>query len=420
MKSSNVLQRIIFAISLAMTLVVTGCTDNILEPLEHNSAPLGTVSNVTHENQPGGATITYTLPDEQDLLYVKAEYTLATGQKMQVKSSFYNNSLAVEGFADTKPHVVTLYAVNRSETVSEPVQVTITPLESPIWAVMRSLGNDSGDRSANVKPAFAGVYLHALNLSRANVAILVMEKNDKGDWTTNPNSIYTTQDTISKTIRGLSIEPHHFAITVRDRWLNTTDTIYKDITPFPEVELDKSKFGNAAFPGDTPHWSENSLSGMWDGDILNWPKVYVTHPSALTTIPQHVVTIDTGVLIKMSRIKIWDYPEYKPSGAYARSYYNTGNLKDFVIYGWPLNTPPTEAGFDGWVPLGHFHEVKPSGLPLGQMSTEDYNAAAAGFSWDFDPSAPAVRYLRLKSLSNWEGLGTLSIAEIKIYGAPAN
>jgi hypothetical protein len=29
-----------------------------------------------------------------------------------------------------------------------------------------------------------------------------------------------------------------------------------------------------------------------------------------------------------------------------------------------------------------------------------------------------VRYLKIISIKNWQGLGTLGIAEIKVYGAP--
>lgn len=402
-------------ISIAIALVVIGCDQNNLEPLENNSTPPSLVTGVSVENLPGGAKITYTLPSNQDLLYVKAEYTLANGTKMQVKSSYYNSSLLVEGFADTKDHVITLYSVNRSEVASEPVQVTVTPLESPIWAVMRSIKNVDPAAFGGVVPAFAGVNIEALNITRANVSILLMEKNDKGDWAVNLNSIYTSTDSIAKTIRGLSIEKHQFAITVRDRWLNTTDTIFPEITPFPEMELNKSNFGNSAFPGDTPSNPSNTRSGMWDGELQNWPKVYLTN---VAIVGEHSVTIDTGVLTKMSRIKIWDYPEYITSGAYNRSYYNIGNLKDFEIWGWPLNTPPTVAGTAGWVKLGSYRATKPSGKPFGDQTTEDYNTALAGFSWDFNVTAPPVRYLKIISIKNWQGLGTLGIAEIKVYGAP--
>ena len=45
------------------------------QPGTDSIAP-GTVSNVSVENLPGGAKITYDLPDEKDLAFVEANYTI--------------------------------------------------------------------------------------------------------------------------------------------------------------------------------------------------------------------------------------------------------------------------------------------------------------------------------------------------------
>lgn len=387
-------------LAITMAVLVIGCDQNQLEPLESNSVPPGKVQNITVENLPGKTKISYTVPIDQDLLYVKAVYTLATGQVMEVKSSYYNNSLTVEGFADSQERVVKLYSVNRSETASEPVEVTIKPLESPIYDVLRSI---------QAKPAFGGVFIEALNSTRADVSILVMEKDIQGDWVVNTKSIYTSTKDIAKTLRGFTIENHELAITVRDRWLNTTDTLYVDILPFPEFALPKSAY-TGYFPGDTPRHNSTPASGMWDGDIMNWPKVYLTQGAIAGA---HTVTIDTGVLAKMSRIVIWDYPEYY----LGRSYYYIGNLKEFEV--WGSDTPPASDGsLAGWHLLGSYNAVKPSGLPYGQQTNEDYVTGLAGFSWEFDVDAPKVRYIKIKSLKNWAGIGSMAIGEIQVYGDP--
>jgi hypothetical protein len=393
-----VLKRSIF--TMAMAIAVIGCDENKLEPLERNLTAPGQVQNVIVENLPGKAKITYTLPSEQDLLYVKAEYTLSSGQKMEVKASYYNNALMVEGFGDTEEHVVKLYSVNRSAAASQAVLVTIKPLEAPIFDVFRSL---------KVKAAFGGVFVEALNGLRTDVSILVMEKNQEGDWVVNTKSIYTSTKDIAKTIRGLDVKQHDLAITIRDRWLNTTDTLYTSITPYLELSLPKTAY-TGYFPGDTPRHASTPAAGMWDGDLLNWPKCYLTQGG----LPgQHSVTIDTGVLAKMSRIVIWDYPEYY----LGRSYYYIGNLKEFEV--WGSDTPPAADGsLTGWHLLGRYNAIKPSGLPYGQQTNEDYQTANAGLSWEFDVDAPKVRYLKIKSLKNWAGIGSMSIAEIQVYGNP--
>lgn len=388
-----------FAIVIASLII--SCDENKLEPLETNATPPGSVENVSVENLPGKAKLTYTLPKNQDLLYVKAEYTLANGRKMEVKSSYYNNSLVVEGFANEEEQVVTLYAVNRSEVVSEPTSVTIKPLESPIWDVYRSLVAEA---------AFSGVRVTGINEFRHDLSILVMEKDDQGDWIINPNSIYTSTDLIKKTIRPLTVEDHNLAITVRDRWQNTTDTLFTTIKPFLELALPKSAYKWLPLLGDTPTHATATPPGMWDGELLNWPKVFLTKGDEPG---QHVVTIDTGVLAKMSRIVIWDYPEYYNG----RTYYYIGNLKEFEV--WGSQSPNPDGSLDAsWFKLGEYNATKPSGLPFGQQTDEDYQTAYAGFSWEFEPSVPKVRYLRIKSLKNWAGIGSMAIAEIQVYGNP--
>lgn len=389
----------VFTITIAFFVI--SCDQNNLEPLESNSTPPAPVENVTVQNLAGKSKITYTLPSNQDLLYIKAEYTLANGKKMEVKSSYYNNSLEVEGFANEGDYEVKLYSVNRSATESAPVVVKIHPLESPIWDVYRSL---------DIKAAFGGIRVDATNPNRQDLSILVMERNNLGDWVVDTKSIYTSTDIISKTLRSYTIEEHKYAITIRDRWLNTTDTLFPIITPILELPIPKSGYKHFPLTGDTKTHPTAVPAGMWDGELQNWPKVFLTDGSAPG---QHVVTIDTGILAKMSRIVIWDYPEYY----LGRSYYYIGDLKEFEIYG--SASPNPDGSLDGtWVKLGTYNATKPSGLPYGQQSNEDYQTGLAGFSWEFDVAAPKVRYLRIKSLKNWAGIGTMAIGEIQVYGNP--
>ncbi|MDO3694439.1 DUF4959 domain-containing protein [Wenyingzhuangia sp. chi5] len=386
---------------LCIFLALVSCREDEVGPLENNPNTPGKIENVNILNIAGGAELTYTLPSDQDLLYVKAVYTLSSGKVAEVKSSYYQNKLVIEGFADMDEHDVKLYAVNRSEKVSEPTTVTIQPLESPIWEVFRTL---------EATTAFGGVRLTAKNELRTDLSLLLMEKDEYGDWITNINSIYTSTDSINKTIRGFEIEEHNFAITVRDRWLNTTDTLFTSITPYPEVALPKSKYKPFVLPNDTKTHATAVLSRMWDGETFNWPGVFLTDGS----VPgQHLATFDIGELTQLSRIVIWDYPEYYND----RSYYYIGNLKEFEIWG-SANPNPDGSLDNTWYRLGSYNAVKPSGLPFGEQTGEDFETARAGFSWEFDVAAPKVRYLRIKSIKNWGGIGSMSIAEVQVYGAP--
>ncbi|TYP87809.1 uncharacterized protein DUF5126 [Sphingobacterium allocomposti] len=379
----------------------TGCSEELREATLYNGTPPGRVSNVQVENLPGGAKISYTLPRDQDLLYVKATYVLPSGREMEVKSSYYNNSLVVEGFADENPHVIKLYSVNRSEVESEPVEVTVEPLENPIWATYRSM---------EAIAAFGGIRVMAENENEKDLTIMVMI-DSLGEWVPALDNIYTSAKNIDRTIRGLDTIPQEFALTVRDRYMNFTDTLVVKITPLYETALPKSRYAAVVLPGDVGQgYQSTGLARMWDGDIINWPNISMTDASVRE--PQWV-TFDTGVLAQMSRIVIWDYPEYTNSG---RLYYFGGNLRNFEI--WGSDNPPSDGSWNNWHLLGTFQSVKVSGLPVGQQSDEDYQLANAGLSYDFDVAAPRVRYLRIRSTRNWEGSTFMAIAEVQVYGDP--
>lgn len=157
--------------AMLLILVFTSCSEeDILSPLENNQVPPGTVENVRVENLPGKVRLTYTLPEDKDLLYVVAKYELENGTEVEVKSSYYNNSMLLEGFAGQSDRNVNLYAVNRSEIESEPVIVTVSPLEAPIFDVFESL---------EVSPDFGGIKINSRNNTNEDIALLVMEKMNR-------------------------------------------------------------------------------------------------------------------------------------------------------------------------------------------------------------------------------------------------
>lgn len=389
---------------LSLTVILPSCKENELGPLESNTTPPGQVSNVSIKNGPGNATLTFALPKDKDLLYVKAVYSLANGQVMEVKSSYYGNSLIVEGFGDTEEHEVKVYAVNRSEVASAPLSVKIKPLENPIWGLFRSLKTISD---------FGGLNFKATNPAKADVAIEILRQDNKGNYIPIPGVkyIYTSAIDIDQSIRGLDTLPQKFAITVRDRWLNYSDTLYTTLKPLYETALPKSAYRAVNLPTDVAQeYTSTGVDKMWDGNIIDWPSVNLTKPGVL--VPQWV-TFDLGKLATLSRIVIWNYPEYLNAG---RTYYYGGNLKDFEI--WGSDNPPADGSFNNWVMLGKFASTKPSKSGYGIQTNEDYAFANAGITYSFPIGSKKVRYLRIKSITNWQGTSFMSVSEVQVYGDP--
>ena len=94
-----------------LLITLQACYENNLGPIENDNQKPGPVSNVKVENLPGAAKISYTLPNDNDLAYVRAVYTTEDGRIREFKSSYYNTALDVEGFATENVYEVNLYAV---------------------------------------------------------------------------------------------------------------------------------------------------------------------------------------------------------------------------------------------------------------------------------------------------------------------
>ena len=345
--------------------------------------------------------LSYTLPNNQDLLYIVARYTLENGTPMEVKSSYYNSSMLLEGFAGQSERDVEIYAVNRSEAESNPVQIKVNPLEAPIFDVFKSL---------EVQADFGGLRITADNPNLENLAILVMQKNVENDWEPLPTSIYTATDEIKKSLRGFDTISQNFALTIRDRWLNVTDTLYTEIKPLFETIMPKSDFVGVNLSNDAEVICCYPVSNLWDGEFLQYWGSYFT--SRTIDTKDHLVTFDIGKKTKLSRLKIWQFSE--PIGG-QRLYYYLGAMKTFRIWG---SNELNDGDLSGWTLLGDFEVKKPSGLPYAQETNEDLLAAQDGADYEISFDMPAVRYLRIQCLDNWAGGDFMAVSEVQVYGNP--
>lgn len=397
-----------------MVLILTlACEENgpDHEPVNDGTNKPGVVSNIQVTSRPGGALIGYTLPSDDDLLYIRGEYQLANGKEVEVKSSFYNNFLTVEGLGDTTMHQVKLSAVTRSEVSSDPVSVDFKPLAPAFWDTYKTI---------EMSPTFGGVSLKATNAARDELAYLMLEQNEiTGEWEASANSLYSSAEEVDYTLRGYDSDSTYvFGLVLRDRYQNYTDTIFQEIKPFFEEVIPSTGFVFRDLPGDAPrHTSTTSPNALWDGAIAGWPSTVLLTQSAYTPFEPHMITVDLGVTAKLSRIRLWDYPEWGNSGQ--NVYYARGAMRRFEIWGSDEYNPNGELD-STWVKMGEFESIKPSGLPEWVVNNDDIEAGQRGFDYDLDQSAPEVQYLRIRCLENWEGGTFLAIAEIEVYGNDGN
>src|SRR5688500_17453250 len=118
-------------ITIAAIITILSCGKQMAkEPISNDPSIPAMVSNVKVENRSGKAKLMYTVPYDQALLYVQAEYTITSGEPATRKASYYEDSLILDGFADTLEHEVNLYSISRSGVKSDPVLVKVKPLEA--------------------------------------------------------------------------------------------------------------------------------------------------------------------------------------------------------------------------------------------------------------------------------------------------
>lgn len=404
---------------LLITATLQACKEDKMEVLYEDTTAPGPVKNPTAESIPGGAIISYSLPGNDNLLYVKAEYE-RNGKMVVSKSSLYKNTVLVEGLGDMRTREVKLYAVSRSEVASTPVSIQITPLTPPVIDVLNSLV---------IKESFGGMHVDFLNSAStpetpSNIVIGVLRWNESIKQWEDVDAYYTGLAAGGFSVRGLPAEKRKFGFFVKDVWQNKSDTTELELTPVYEEELIGKTFrdmrsGSPIYPipqiaplpasgqpiRHPTNLSSWAFTALWDGIIGN----NGFHTDERRDLPIWI-PIDMLVKTKLSRYKIWQ--RQNPDGGYM---YSHGNPHEWEI--WGTNDP---ANVDSWERLDHRIMVKPSGLPLAQYTNDDIAIAQAGHEYEFPLDAPAVRYIAFKHIDNWAAIegatGFLHISEMKIWG----
>ena len=383
-------------------LAVASCKEDLefRSPLGISDAIPAQLANPKITSLPGKVQITYSVPNDNNLNYIKAQFVLKSGKIFETRTSAFNDTLTIEGFADTLEHEVKIISVSKSEVESAPIVVKVKAKEPPFLQVFKSL---------KVENAFGGYNLLAQNTSKDYVGILVMRRNDfKQFEVDNFRSVRTRVENIISKVRGLDTVSQEMAIFVKDKWDNSSDTIYTSIKPIFEQEFAGSNFKAFVLPGDAPQvYNGARLEYAWDGR-LGWPYTSFTHQIDGGPNP-HMITFDMGIKGKISRIYIRPFPE-------GTRYYYLTTMKRFEVYG--STNPNLNGALDqSWTLLGTFENVKPSGLPYGTDSADDQAIASAGFNYEIEVSKPEVRYIRVRCLENFAGGTAQSINEIKIFGS---
>ncbi len=325
------MKKVIFIGIVSMALLWLGCSkEGRLDFVDENAVAPQQVSDVKVQATPGGGILTYKLPKDLNLAYVKAVYEIQPGVFREAKSSKYTDTLRLVGFGDELVHMVKIYSVAANEKQSEPIMVEVQPKTPPVKSVFAS---------AIFKETFGGVNVSMENPSKADLAIVVLkDTTGNNNWVT-VRTFYTAATAGDFAARGFEPKPQKFAMYIRDRWNNKSDTVIKTLTPKPEIEIPSDTYRKLVLPTDQTAIAADgyNLENLWNG--LADRRLYAS--SNASSLPQWI-TIDLGKKVLSSRFK-----QYMEQNDHC---YTGCGLKNFELYG--SNSPNPDGSWASWSATG--------------------------------------------------------------------
>ena len=172
----------------------------------------------------------------------------------------------------------------------------------------------------------------------------------------------------------------------------------EDSLPVFERKLDKSQFLEYPLPTDASTGFGWVMPRLWDENIN------VGYATANGSGMNRWFTFDLGTTVTLSKYRLWQSQD---------RIFRDQNPYTWEI--WGTDNPPADGSFTNWTKLMDCQAIKPSGLPLGQVSTEDQDYAKAGQEFVFADGLPPVRYIRIKYLSIWGNQSFLTLGEISFW-----
>lgn len=380
-------------------ILLYGCNND--ESQDSNPPGVLTIQNISPTN--GGGIISYTLPEDSDILFVRAEYTNSLGVDVYRVSSSHNDSIEIDGLNQNTPVQVRLFVVDQSENMSEPVEIEFTPLPSFIFLVQQSI---------SISPDLGGVKLEWENIAEKTVYVhLHIVNGDSEDV----RILSSNNVNESIFVRGLESIEMTFLTKVEDFDGNITELEEKGtLTPLFEEMIDKSTWtlmsqlsvnGNAWEGQTTAFWddivdtaetnSDNSYFIIWrdqNGGTLNWPL-------------DIVINLNKNVLIH--RFKVWQRAFWYNGPTGIPYYYQEENMRSFNLYA-------SNNAID-WILLGEFDIGDPSD-ENGNIPQDYIDAAANGHDFDLDAVSEPFRYLKFSITSNFGSDTYVHGSEISLWG----
>lgn len=409
--------------TLACFAAAVGCKTES-DTARDTQAP-GPLSNVTFTPLNGGGYFKYTIPDDEDYLYARAEYSTDSGEIVSKTSSVYADSLVIEGLGSVKEYDVRLFAVDRYANESEPVAMTITPLEPSVNASLSSL---------DIYAGFSSVVVTLENPREMPIDIYVSLKGNGSEAL----KVFTSNKAEDRIfIQGLEAVPYEVSAYIEDNYGNRTESkSFGSITPLTDYKLDKSSFSflrDQLLYGDRWDYSEsawekqkpkeewqalytqdsmkNARESRFEGHITKFWDDMTDDDASYSLNYFHSGTsypfsyfIDLGREVQVSRMRLFMRNGNK---------WGTYTVRTCEI--WISNDKTPEDGIlDDWEYVGTYTINKPASDSEAALEFKE------GSEFWMYPESPAFtrpfRYLRYKAVKDWNNGSIGCMSEITLYG----
>ena len=390
------IKKIIFLIFL-ITLTFS-CSKNE----DVDSTPPGILSNISVVPTNGGGIISYSLPSDNDISYVRAEYTNSQGEEVFRVSSSYNTSVDINGLNQTTPIKVRLYVIDENENISDEVEVEFTPLESFIYLVQQSIeiSPDLGGVKItweNIATKTVFVYVHILNGTDETIRILSSDNAEE-----------------SLFIRGLDAVEMTFSTKVEDFDGNITDLqVVGNFTPLFEEKIEKNTWTLITSQSINGNAYEGRTVNFWD-DIVDTVETDSDNSYFIATrennggslnFPLDIV-IDLNKNVKIKRFKVWQRAYWYQGGG-VTYHYQEENIKSFNLY--------ASNDAQSWDLLGQFDIGDPRDS-AGNIPASAFQEAIDGHDFTLANTSEQFRYLKFSITSNYGSTQLTVGSEITLFG----
>ena len=415
---NNKMKHIIYLLSTICLAIFYSCNSNDIN--DEAPAPMQ-VSNPTYEKTRGGAIISYSLPEDKNLLFVKAQYTNSQGKDVFKVSSRYNNQIEIDGFNDLNEHVISLYSVGTNGRESKATLITIIADTSYIHSVQNSL---------SIEATLGGVQVKWSNPTDKVVYVYLNYSDGTNEY---QKIIASKENEVNKAIKGLEAIPYHFTAMAEDVDNNRTGFADKGLfTPKPEMKINKALWELVKDKSCNGDEYEGKMVNFWD-DVIDTNtnssdnSYFLIHRnknggsllflSDKETKPLMIV-IDMKKSIIMSRLVIWqrayNYHEDDGGANQEYAYYSNDNLRSFHVFG--ANNLSEITPQNVWANPLMICDIGDPRDEEGNVPTAKIQEAKDGHEFMLPELSTPFRYLVLGLTATYGSETQICSSEITIYG----